>query len=196
MKLRAWFRGAAFVAAAVLTGSQVLSQDKGAKGGEDEEARIKAMLEMAAPGTFHDYLKPLAGSWKCSVKYWSAPGTKPHESTATMEKKWILGGRFLTEEFKGTIFNDVPFAVFGIMGYDKTQKKYFAIHMDTTGTGFDTSFGTCDASCKVFTFPGDKESDPWSTLEIVNNDKNIAKGFGKGPDGKAWMFLEIVATRK
>ncbi len=196
MKLRKWFGGAAFVAAAVLSGSQVLSQDKGPKGGEDQEAQIKAMMEMAAPGEFHDHMKPLAGVWTCSVKYWPAPGSRPHKSTATMEKKWILGGRFLTEEYKGTIFNNMPFAVFSVMGYDKTQKKYFVIHMDTTGTGFETAFGTCDASCKVFTFRGDKESDPWDTLEIVNNDKNISRAFRKGPDGKEWTFLEIIATRK
>ena len=155
MKLRARLGGAAFVAASVLTGGQVLSQDKSAKGGADE---IKSMMEMAAPGTFHDYLEPLAGSWKCSVKYWSAPGTKPHESAATVEKKWILGGRFLTEEYKGTIFNNMPYAVFSIMGYDKAQGKYFNIHMDTMGTGYEMSFGTCSASGKVFTFTGEPNS--------------------------------------
>lgn len=192
MKLRAWFGCAAFVAAAVLTGSQVLSQDKGTRGEKDEEARIKAMMEAAAPGTSHDCLKPLAGSWKCSVKYWSAPGTHPHESTATMEKKWILGGRFLTEEYKGTIFNHMPYAVFSMMGYDKAQRKYFNIHMDTLGTGFEISFGTCDASRKVFTFTGEAKS----TIEIVNNDKNIARGFAVDPNGKEWMILEIIATRR
>lgn len=189
MKLRAWYGVAAFIAATVVTGSHLLSQDKSAKGGEDE---IKAMMEMGEPDTFHDYLKPLAGSWKCSVKYWSAPGTKPHESTATMEKKWILGGRFLTEEYKGTIFNNMPYAVFSIMGYDKAQRKYFNIHMDTMGTGFEISFGTCDPSCKVFTFTGEVKS----TIEIVNNDKNIARGFTMDSNGKEWMILEIIATRK
>ena len=86
MKRRAWLSVAAFIAAAVLVGSQVLSQDKGTKGREDEETQIRAMMEMAAPGKFHDYLKPLVGSWNCSVKYWPAPGADPHESTATMEK--------------------------------------------------------------------------------------------------------------
>ena len=78
------------------------------------------------------------------------------------------------------------------IGYDKSQKKYFNIHMDTLGTGFEISFGTCDASRKVFTFTGGEKS----TLEIVNNDKNIARGFAKDPNGKEWMILEIIATRK
>ncbi len=192
MKLRRWFGVAAFVAAVALTGSHVLSQDEGAKRGEDEEPRIKAMMETAAPSTFHDFLKPLAGSWKCSVKYWSAAGTKPHESIATMEKEWILGGRFLKEEYKGTIFNNMPYAVFSMMGYDKAQRKYFNIHMDTLGTGFETSFGTCDDSRKVFTFTGEVRS----SIEIVNNDKNIARGFATDPNGGEWMILEIIATRK
>ncbi len=192
MKLRAWFGGAVFLAVITLVSTHVLSQDKGTRGGQDQEAQIKAMMEVAAPGKFHGYLKPLAGSWNCSVKYWTAPGTAPHESTGTIEKKWILNGRFLTEEYKGTVFNNMPYAVFSIMGYDKTQKKYFNIHMDTLGTGFETSLGTCDASRKVFTFTGEAKS----TLEIVSNDKNIARGFAKGSDGKEWVILEITATRK
>ena len=151
MKRRERIGGVVFFGAAVLVAHQALSQEKGVENREDYEAQIKAMMEMAAPGELHEYLKPLAGSWNCSVKYWSAPAAQPQESTATMEKKWILGGRFLTEEYKGTIFNDVPFAVFSIMGYDKTQKRYFSIHIDTTSTGFETSFATYDASRKVFT---------------------------------------------
>ena len=192
MKLRVWFGGVAFFATTTLVVNEVLSQERGGRDGKNEETQIKAMVEMAAPGKFHDYLKPLAGSWKCSVKYWAAPGTEPHQSTATLTKKWILGGRFLTEENKGTIFNNMPYSVFSIMGYDKAQKKYVNIHMDTLGTGFETSLGTCDASCKIFTFTGESKS----TLEIVSNDKNIARGFGKDSDGKEWMILEIVATRK
>ena len=189
MKLRAWFGGAAFVVASVLTGGQLLSQDNSAKGGGDA---IKWMMEMAAPGTFHDYLEPLAGSWNCSVKYWPAPGTTPHESAATMEKKWILGGRFLKEEYKGTIFNNMPYAVFSIMGYDKVQGKYFNMHMDTIGTGFEMSFGTCSASGKMFTLTGEGKS----TIEIVTKNKNIARGFTMDANGKEWMILEIIATRK
>ncbi len=189
MKLRGWFAGAAFVAAAVLTGTRVLSQDEGPEG---PDSQTKAMIEMAAPGTFHNHLKPLAGRWNCSVKYWPAPGTRPHESTATMKKKWILAGRFLIEEYKGTIFNNMPYSVFSVMGYDNAQGKYFNIHMDTLGTGFETSFATCDASGKVFTFTGEGKS----TLEIVNDDKNIARAYATDPNGNEWMILEIVATRK
>ena len=44
MKLRAWFAGAAFVAAAVLTGTRVLSQDEDAEG---PDSQTKVMIEMA-----------------------------------------------------------------------------------------------------------------------------------------------------
>ena len=173
----------------------------GATGGA-EDPMMKMMMEMAAPGPEHEKLKPLAGSWTCTVKFWPAPGAPPEESTGTLERKWVLGGRFLQEDYRGTAMN-MPFEGMGFVGYDKMQRKYDALWMDTMGTGVWSTSGSFDASGKTLTFSGEN-FDPMvgkkvmgrSTLEMVNNDKQVAKMFGPGPDGKEFQNLEMVMTRK
>jgi len=63
--------------------------------------------------------------------------------------------------------------------------------------------GSADASGKTFTFTGENfdcmEGKPVksrSTMEIVNNDKQVMKMFAPGPDGKEFLTFEMVVTRK
>ena len=202
MKSPKWLVGLVLIAALSCAGNQVLAQDTEAKGGGDEAAMMKAMIEAAAPDANHARLKPLAGSWNCQVKFWHTMGEEPEVSTGTIVRKWILDGRFLAEDYTGTAMG-MPFSGFGITGYDKNQKKYIAIWMDTMGTGFYTETGTCDASGKLFTFTGEN-FDPMiggmkktkSTLEIINNDKMIGRMFEIDSDGKERINFEMVTTRK
>ena len=174
--------------------------DKGGAPGADD--MMKLMQEMSAPGKEHEALKPMIGSFSCTTKFWMQPGTPPEESTATAERKWILGGRYMAEEVKGTAMK-IPFEGFSITGYDKLQKFYHSYWVDSMGTGMWSMTGTADASGKTFTFTGEN-FDPMtmtkkkgrSTTEIINNDKHVMKMFDTGPDGKEWMPMEIACTRK
>jgi len=163
---------------------------------------MKKMMEYSTPGKEHEALKPLIGSWTCAVKFWMAPGTPPDESTGTMERKWIFGGRFLQEDYKGTA-GGMPFEGMGLLAYDKGQKRYDSSWMDSMSTGIMRMTGSADASGKTFTFTGEnfdcmegKVVKGRSTMEIVNNDKQIMKMFTPGPDGKEFQNFEMVVTRK
>jgi len=169
-------------------------------GGDDE--MMKKLMELSTPGKEHEALKPLIGSWTCAVKLWMVPGTPPQESTGTMERKWILGGRYLQEDYKGTAMG-MPFEGMGLLGYDKAQKRYESSWMDTMSTTTMKMTGSADASGKTFTFTGENfdcmEGKPVksrSTMEIVNNDKQVMKMFAPGPDGKEFLTFEMVVTRK
>ncbi len=172
------------------------------EGEPDMAAMMKMFQEMSAPGKEHEALKPMIGSFNCTTKFWQAPGAPPDESTSTAERKWILGGRYMAEEFKGTAMG-MPFEGFGVTGYDKLQKHYHGYWVDSMSTGMFTHTGSVDASGKTFTFTGEN-FDPMTmakqktrtTVEIINNDKEVMKMFGPGPDGKEFMNLEITCTRK
>jgi hypothetical protein len=195
-----WAFVAVFALATVWFGGEVLSQDEGAAEGVDA-AMAKAM-EAGKPGAFHKHLEPLLGSWNCAVKLSMIPGAPPEESKGTIERRWILGGRFLSEDYHGVAMGQ-PFSGHGLMGYDNLQNKYDTIWMDTMGTGIFTQTGSCDASGKNFEFSG-TNMDPmtgqlkWgkSTVTIVNNNKNIMRMMEKGEDGTERVTLEIVSTRK
>ena len=175
--------------------------DKGG-GGSEAESMMKMMQEMSAPVKEHEALKPLVGAFTCSTKFYAAPGTPPQESTGTVERKWVLGNRYIQEEVKATMMG-MPFEGFGIAGYDKLQKLYHAYWIDSMGTGTWSMTGTADAAGKVFTYTGEN-FDPMvgqktkgrSTVEFVDNNKHVMKMYGPGPDGKEFMMFEMTCTRK
>ena len=175
----------------------------GEKGGApDMSAMMAGMAEMSAPGKEHEALKPMAGTFTCTNKFYMAPGQPAMESTGTVERKWVLGNRYLSEEVKATMMG-MPFEGFGITGYDKLQKQYHSYWIDSFGTGTWIMTGTADASFKNFTFTGEN-FDPQvmakkkgkTTTEIVNNDKHVMKMYDTGPDGKEILSFEMTCTRK
>ncbi len=178
--------------------------DKG--GAPDANAMMTAMMkdmqDKSAPGKEHEALKPLAGTFTCTSKFYMDPSQPPFESSGSMERKWMMGGRYLSEEFKGTMGGTV-FEGFGITGYDKIQKQYHAYWIDNVGSGTWTQIGTADATGKSFTFTGEN-FDPMTmskkkgkaVTEVVNNDKHVMKMYETGPDGKEFMTFEMSCTRK
>lgn len=171
-------------------------------GAPDMSAVMEGMQEMSAPGKEHEALKPLAGSFNCVSKFYAAPGQPPTESAGSVERKWIMGNRFLTEEFKGMIMG-MPFEGYGITGYDKLQKFYHVYWIDSFGTGTWTATGTADPTGKVFTFTGEN-FDPMymqkkkakTTTEINSNDKHTMKMYEVSDDGKETLNFEMICTRK
>jgi Protein of unknown function (DUF1579) len=173
--------------------------DKG--GGNEMESMMKMMQEMSAPGKEHEALKPLIGSFTCTTKF-IVPGAPTTESTGTVERKWILGNRYVQEEVKATMMG-MPFEGFGMMGYDKLQKFYHAYWVDSMGTGTWTMTGTADAAGKVLTYTGEN-FDPMSmskkkgrsTTDMTDPNKHVMKMYDTGPDGNEFMGFEMTCTRK
>jgi len=170
---------------------------------KDEKAQPPAgdpFAQAAALAPQHEALKPLIGSWNVKVRFWMDPAAPPSESTGTFERKALLGGRFLQEEFTGS-FMGQPFSGIGHVGYDTMKKKYVSSWMDNMSTGIMTSSGDADASGKVITListevnpmTGAKDK---SVLRILNNDKNVVEMYVPGPDGKDVKTLEVESTRR
>src|SRR5262245_41373681 len=96
---------------AILFGAVVMADEKS---GTDKEKSTKpqenaglSVEEMtkrweayATPGAKHKVLEPLVGEWTVEARYWmGGPGSEPMESKGTSKVQWILGGRYLREEF-------------------------------------------------------------------------------------------------
>ena len=152
--------------------------DKGAAPPGMEEM-MKKMAEMAAPGPSHKALEPMVGEWNVEARFWMG-GPEPTESKGTATKRWILGGRFLQEDFKGE-FMAMPFQGLGLTGYDKMKQKYVGVWIDSMGTAMSTSEGTADAQGKVLTMSGTMD-DPMSgeknkpvkyIMRIAGPDKHV-----------------------
>lgn len=211
MNLRALLCGVAFAGGWLVSTAPALSQyEKSEKqregteakeGGEDE--MMLAWMKMGAPGEHHKHLEAFVGHWETVVKFRMAAEAPWMESKGTSTLKWVLGGRFLMEEVESEMMGQ-PFHGLGYSGYDNFRKQYVSLWMDSMMTGVHTSTGTCDTSGKVFTYHG-KTDDPMTgerdkpykmTLRVVNPDKTVTEMWMNGPDGKEFMSMEIVYTRK
>jgi hypothetical protein len=123
------------------------------------EEMMKKSEAFATPGSAHKALETLAGEWNVEARWWMAgPDGPPTVSKGTTQTRWILGGRFLQEDFTGEMMQK-PFHGVGITGYDNFKKKYVSTWMDDMGTGIFISEGSADADGKVLTFLG-KMDDP------------------------------------
>src|SRR5262245_13620738 len=62
---------------------------------------LKALAEAGKPGAEHKKLQPFVGDWTFTMKLWTDPSQPPAELKGTVERKWILGDRFVQETVKG-----------------------------------------------------------------------------------------------
>src|SRR5262245_55635137 len=65
------------------------------------EALLKALAEAGKPGPEHKKLERFVGQWTFTMKLWTDPGQPPAELKGTIERKWIMGGRFVQETARG-----------------------------------------------------------------------------------------------
>jgi hypothetical protein len=190
-----WVLGCALFGAAVLcTGTPARADDK--------NKEMEAYMKAATPGPQHQLLATLAGSWTFTAKMWPAPGAPEMDGSGSVERKMIMGGRYLREEAEGT-FGGMKMQGLGLNGYDNTQQKFIGSWVDSMGTGMSTSVGTADSTGKVITYKR-TEFDPLTgtkaegrdVLRIEGNDRQVLEFNRVLPGGKEFKIMEIVYTRK
>ena len=166
------------------------------------EALVETWAQYAMPGEHHQLLEKMAGSWHAAIKYRMTADSPIVESEGACERKWILGKRFLLEEFDGGDLG-MPFQALAIYGYDSFEKKYTSVWVDTMSTALTTNLGTCQEGCKRITFVG-LHGDPWTGVKrhsrgitrFISDSKHALELHEPGQDGKEFKILEIIYTRK
>jgi len=188
--------------ATLLVCATVIAQDKpAAKKMEMDPAMMEAMMKAAMPGPAHKALDGMVGSWDTKVTSWMMPGGDPMTSAGTSENKWVMGGRYVEQRFKGDMMG-MPFEGLGYSGYDNVKKQYFGTWIDNMSTGMMTSVGT-GGDAKTMHFKG-TYADPMTGKDVtcdekvtmVDADHMIFEMWGPGPDGKNFKMMEIAYSRK
>ena len=213
MKRRMLWCAAALIGGTVLLTHEVVSQGRDAvrnpkseKGGEpevdpDTESLVDTWVRYAMPGDHHKLLSKMAGRWNMAVRYRMNSEMPVVESKGTCERKWILGKRFLLEEFDGGNLA-LPFQGLAIYGYDSFEQRYTSVWVDTMSTAITTNLGTCRDSCKLIAFVG-RHGDPWTgtkrpsrgVTRFVNDNQHVLELYEPDSDGKEFKILEIVYRR-
>src|SRR5262249_19647350 len=112
---------------------------------DDKDKQLEAWMKAATPGPEHKALDPIVGEWTYAGKFWMEPGQEPMEMKGKASRKWVLDGRFVSEEVEGPGFGGpTPFKGLGWTGYDKIQKKYIGVWIDSMTTAMSHSVGEAD----------------------------------------------------
>ena len=204
MRPRMLLCAVALIGATALVSTRVVSQDKtdrASGAAQDNELLVDRWVQYAMPGKHHQLLGKMAGTWNMAVKYRMDSASPVVESQGTCQRKWILGKRFLLEEFDGGSLA-LPFQGLAIYGYDAFEQKYTSAWVDTTNTAITTSLGTCRDGCDEIAFTG-RHGDPWSgtkrpsrgVTRFVSDDEHVLELYEPGTDGKEFNVLEIRYTR-
>jgi len=202
---------AVLTAAALALAPNLVAQDKPAtKVGDKkpatamptEEEMMKKWEESATPGPAHKLLDQFIGEWNVASKWWMDPAAPPMESKGTSSARWILGGRFIQDDFNGE-FMGKPLKGLGLTGYDNFKKKYNSFWADEGGTAMFTSTGTASADGKTFTFTGpmddpmtgEKDKNIKFVIKMESKDRHVFEMFDV-VDGKDKRMAEMIYTRK
>ncbi len=168
--------------------------------------QMAAWAQLAAPGVHHQSLGPFAGSWHVTVTFWMSPGSEPTVNEGTSEVRWVLGGRFLQENFQNTMQmgeHTGTFEGLGLTGYDNAKQQYVGTWSDTMSTSIMMWTGQFDESNNVLTticeFECPKTSlstTMRSVSRIVSDDEVLVQMFSTVGDQPEYQCLELAYRRR
>ena len=193
-----------YVVCLLLSGATLVGGPVGAQQKQDEQAMMEAAMKLAAPGEYHNYLKPLVGKWQTLGKFRMAPEAPWMESKGSGETEAILGGRFISSKYTSPPMMGAPqpFEGRGLIGYDNQKKKYVSTWVDNMGTMIMAAEGTSEDQGKTFTFKSNffdamTGKDSWmrSVYKVESPDKYVLEMYMPGPDGKEFLGMTIDHTR-
>ncbi len=192
--------GAMALIGTVLSAAPVSAQEPAKAMEADEAAMMAAYMAAATPGAEHGRLASMTGKYTATVKMWADPSAEPQVSTASVERKMMLGGRYLVEKYDGQMA-DQPFEGMGLTAYDNVEQQYVSTWMDTMGTGITTMTGNFDAYGKVLTMWGEsmdpytKKATKMKITTIVTDTGEVSEMYMIGDDGSEWKMMEFTITK-
>lgn len=189
--------------------------DKAKAGGQDQPAgdphggmspemmaEMQAAMAAMMPGPAHQKLAKLAGEWTAKTKLSMGSSMPPEEAEGQSRITVVMDGRFIHEEFSGTM-HGMPFKSAKIMGFNNGSKKYEAVWTYTMGTNMMVMTGTSPDEGKTIncTATFDNEVGVKETLKVtyrmVDDDHfNVVLEAGKMPDGTPGPVMEMAYERK
>lgn len=177
-----------------------MAEEKKQEGKMDMEALMEVYKKLAVPGAPHQLLASRVGSWNTRNKHWMDPGKPPMESTGACERKMLLDGRYLQEEFTGEMLGS-PFTGIGITGYDNHTGKYMMAWMDSLSTAIYLFEGTAGEDGRTIAMESrfeDPVRGPMTlrgTIKLVDDNTEVSEMHIADKDGNEEM-CETIYTRR
>jgi hypothetical protein len=156
---------------------------------------------LSKPGPSHKLLESFAGDWDVKVTFWSDPKAKGESSSGRSKISWILGGRFLQENFQGKIAGE-SYIGLGLIGYDNGSRAFTTVWADSLNTAMTTSVGKYDPERNSLELESEVY-DPlvsgvktvYSRIKITSPDSYTFSMLDRSPEGREFKSLEMEYSR-
>lgn len=194
VKRRAWLGVAGWLAMAIFS-STAAAQEMSAE-------EIAMFDKYAMPGENHKLMEPMIGEWDETVVMWFAPDAPPVTMEASMTAEWILDGRWVRSEHRGTMMGR-PFHGIGLDGYDSYREEYVSIWMDNMSTASMVSRGTHDPATNAVTLmstaddfmTGRQDVPVRSVTHWTDPDTFVFEMYTVTEDGTEYQVMELTGRR-
>ncbi|MCH7701570.1 MAG: DUF1579 domain-containing protein [Planctomycetes bacterium] len=156
MKKRTFLVAIGLILGGMYAGSAIVGAQAPGDGDDPQAGRTPDQMAMT-PGDAHKHLDYFVGKWKTKTKiYMGGPGSPPMESDGQSSMKWVLDGRFIMHEHKGTMMGQ-PYEGIGMTGYDNYRNLYISSWCSNMGTNMLTFAGMRHPETGVFTYYGEMD---------------------------------------
>lgn len=188
--------------AATKSKSKGASQANDTKGVTPSELTPSEWVALSKPGPSHRLLDLFVGEWDATITFWSGPRAEPQVSRGRSSVEWILGKRFIKEDFTGELAGE-KFQGLGIMGFDNGSRRFSNVWMESTGTALVISHGKYLADTNSFEFSAEvydpligKTKTTRSTITITSHDGYRVEVMDQDAKGESYKSFEAAYTRK
>ena len=174
---------------------------------------LRKWLATINPSKHHEKLEHFVGKWDVVFRvYMGGPGSPPIENGGTSEITWVLGKRYIMEQYKGTTLmpdmktgamKKVPYEGIGFQGYANYRNMYTGTWMSNLATNILSHTGSVDPSGKVFRSYGKMDEPMLNVIgrtvkyetKIIDENKHTMKIFDLHA-GDDYLVIELIYTRK
>ena len=167
---------------------------------EDLDSWIASLGE---PGEGHQVLESMVGAWEGKGSIWDGPDASPVSITASVERSWVLGGRFLREEISVRSDDGVVLEALGYIGYNNESAQYELLNIDTASTAMLLETGRFDPDSQKLLIHGSFRDpatgfviDRRVEMDLSQDGRIVVVGYTTNEEGRQFKSLEGSVTRR
>ncbi len=167
----------------------------------DMQTMMEVYRKVGTPGEPHKLLAKLEGSWTTRNTGYLEGKPAGEASEGTSEKKLILDGHYLREEYSGNMMG-APYSGISILGYNNHTKNYESTWIDSMSTAIYLFAGKISADNRTITQECSYD-DPvrgpavWRTVTRIKDDNTLEfEMFITPKGGREEKMMEMTSRRK
>ena len=154
------------------------------------------------PGKHHKLLDRMVGKWNTETRiFFGGRSTPPEKGTA--ETTWLMKGRWLKTEAKGTMMGR-PFQGFSMIGYDNFKMSYVMTSVSNMDTAMHRAEGDQDPRTKAVLLygtldeylTGEHDKMVKTVLRFPSEDKMVMEIHDLPIGEKNTKVVEVTYTRR